>query len=309
MDVSGETHLDVDHEIFKQRLDPRGQALIEHEPVKHEVGPHAKLDKDENITTPSPPDCGSCYGAEEETRPCCNTCSEVREAYRTKGWALHAESVEQCRGEGYKEEVEAQRGEGCRVFGDMSINKVAGNIHFAPGRSYQQGGMHIHDLAPFSGERQFDFSHTIAKMAFGQEYPGLKNPLDGVIVKQPDRDLPQLDPSGIPSGGIYQYFLKVVPTSYTTLSNSTIASNQYAVTEHFREPVPGSAQQLPGVFFFYDLSPIKVGYQEERRSFMTFLTSACAIVGGVFTVSGIVDGAVWAGQRAVRKKNELGKLI
>lgn len=42
---------------------------------------------------------------------------------------------------------------------------------------------------------------------------------------------------------------------------------------------------------------------------MAFLTSACAIVGGVFTVSGIVDATIWAGQRAVRKKRELGKLI
>jgi hypothetical protein len=62
-----------------------------------------------------------------------------------------------------------------------------------------------------------------------------------------------------------------------------------------------------GVFFFYDLSPIKVTFKEERRSFLAFLTSACAIVGGVFTVSGIVDSTIWAGQRAVRKKRELGK--
>lgn len=66
---------------------------------------------------------------------------------------------------------------------------------------------------------------------------------------------------------------------------------------------------VQGVFFFYDLSPIKVRFREERRSLMAFLTSACAIVGGVFTVSGIVDATIWAGQRAVRKKRELGKLI
>lgn len=65
--------------------------------------------------------------------------------------------------------------------------------------------------------------------------------------------------------------------------------------------------RIQGVFFFYDLSPIKVTFKEERRSFLAFLTSACAIVGGVFTVSGIVDSTIWAGQRAVRKKRELGK--
>jgi hypothetical protein len=43
--------------------------------------------------------------------------------------------------------------------------------------------MHIHDLSPFAGQA-FDFSHTIHKLAFGREYPGMRNPLDGVEVKQ-----------------------------------------------------------------------------------------------------------------------------
>jgi hypothetical protein len=46
---------------------------------------------------------------------------------------------------------------------------------------------------------------------------------------------------------------------------------------------------------------------EHSSSFLSFLTSACAIVGGVFTVSGIVDGLLFAGTRLVRKKMELGK--
>lgn len=315
MDISGDTHLDVEHEIYKQRMDSRGKILVEHVPVQHQVGPAMKISQKDDPNAAqgtandgNTPQCGSCYGAEDEQTKCCNTCSEVREAYKIKGWALNVETVEQCKGQGLKEEIQGQRGEGCRVYGDMAINKVAGNIHFAPGRSFQQGSMHIHDLAPFAGEAPFDFSHNIKKMAFGQEYPGLTNPLDGVIVYQPSKSTLS-DPMGIPSGGTYQYFLKVVPTSYTTLRNSTISSNQYSVTEHFREPIPGAAQQLPGVFFFYDLSPIKIKYYEERRSLTAFLTSACAIVGGVFTVAGILDATIWAGQRAVRKKNELGKLI
>ena len=30
----------------------------------------------------------SCYGAESDDITCCNTCEEVREAYRRKGWAV-----------------------------------------------------------------------------------------------------------------------------------------------------------------------------------------------------------------------------
>ena len=34
---------------------------------------------------------------------------------------------------------------------------------------------------------------------------------------------------------------------------------QFSVTEHFKAAEPGRAHSPPGVFFFYDLSPIKVG--------------------------------------------------
>ena len=50
-------------------------------------------------------------------------------------------------------------------------------------------------------------------------------------------------------------------------------------------------------------------YREERMSFLHFLTSVCAIVGGVFTVSGILDAFVYHGAQAVRKKVDLGKQI
>lgn len=51
---------------------------------------------------------------------------------------------------------------------------------------------------------------------------------------------------------------QVVPTIYVNSHNHTINSNQYSVTEHFKGSADFQAQ-LPGVFFYYDLSPIKVG--------------------------------------------------
>ncbi|KAI7843637.1 hypothetical protein COHA_002876 [Chlorella ohadii] len=306
MDISGEVQLEVDHDVYKRRLASDGTPLDEG--IKGKVGP-----SDQPVATQNgralaedkqkdPNYCGSCYGAQSREGQCCNTCAEVREAYRSKGWALlDVEKIEQCHHEGYKEEIDAQAGEGCHMWGDLHINKVAGNFHFAPGRSYQQGSMHIHDLSPFAG-KAFDFSHTIHKLAFGREYPGMRNPLDGVEVQQ---QLKSAD-----NAALYQYFLKVVPTSYSNLRNETILTNQFSVTEHFRETASPSAGggQLPGVFLFYDLSPIKVRFQESRISFLSFITSLCAIIGGVFTVSGIIDATVYHGQQAIKKKMDLGKL-
>ena len=45
--------------------------------------------------------------------------------------------------------------------------QVAGNFHFAPGKSFQQGNMHVHDLVPFP-TKNFDMSHHINKLSFGK---------------------------------------------------------------------------------------------------------------------------------------------
>ena len=47
--------------------------------------------------TPLPNDyCGSCYGSESQAGQCCNTCEQVQEAYRKRGWAFsNADNIEQ----------------------------------------------------------------------------------------------------------------------------------------------------------------------------------------------------------------------
>ncbi len=52
----------------------------------------------------------------------------------------------------------------------------------------------------------------------------------------------------------------------------------------------------------------QVMISESSSSFLHFLTSVCAIVGGVFTVSGIVDAFIYQGEKMIRKKLDLGKL-
>mmetsp|Transcript_3617 Transcript_3617/g.13099 ORF Transcript_3617/g.13099 Transcript_3617/m.13099 type:complete len:216 (+) Transcript_3617:403-1050(+) len=48
--------------------------------------------------------------------------------------------------------------EGCHIHGQPQVNKVAGNFHIAPGRSFQQGRVHMHDLIPF-GENTSESGH------------------------------------------------------------------------------------------------------------------------------------------------------
>ena len=87
----------------------------------------------------------------------------------------------------------------------------------------------------------------INRFAFGKSFPGLVSPLDGNA-----RDL---DPNYV-----HQYFLKIVPTSFTPLRGEYLQSNQYSVTE---ASAPAKALNVvgskpSGVYFNYDLSPLRV---------------------------------------------------
>ena len=50
--------------------------------------------------------CGSCYGAEAESGECCNSCEDVRNAYRLKGWVMpDYDGIEQCQREGFQDSL------------------------------------------------------------------------------------------------------------------------------------------------------------------------------------------------------------
>ena len=125
MDVSGETHLHVDeHEILKQRIDLAGRP-VEEPPEREEVGPEVLGGEDANGMHSSISEmCLSCYGAEAFPGQCCNTCEQVRDAYRKKGWAISPTSdVEQCKTDQYAKDLETQRNEGCHVVSAPSASK------------------------------------------------------------------------------------------------------------------------------------------------------------------------------------------
>ncbi|EGD79796.1 intermediate compartment protein 3 [Salpingoeca rosetta] len=304
MDVSGENELDVEHDIFKQRLTETGTPIYEEPEEVDDLGDESdsavgalKMMK-EGL---DPNRCESCYGAESEQNKCCNTCEAVREAYRRKGWALtDIQGIEQCEREGWTEKLKAQAKEGCRIYGHLEVNKVAGNFHIAPGKSFQQHSIHFHDLNSFGREAlgKFNMSHTINHLSFGIEYPGVVNPLDG-----------HSETADKLGATMYQYYVKIVPTRYRKARGQELNTNQYSVTMHQRHIDHKAGQTgLPGMFVMFEISPILVQLSERTHSFFHFLTGVLAIIGGIFSVAGMIDSFVYHGLRSLKKKQELGKL-
>ncbi len=81
----------------------------------------------------------------------------------------------------------------------------------------------------------------------------------------------------------FQYFLSVVPTTYSvghpgSLGSSSIFTNQYAVTESNQAI---AETMIPGIFVKYEIEPILLNIVETRDSLFVFLIKAINVVSGV----------------------------
>ena len=49
------------------------------------------------------------------------------------------------------------------------------------------------------------------------------------------------------------------------------------------------------------VSPVSVAYEEHKESFADFVTQLCAIIGGVFTIMGMLDAVLHASLRKFKR--------
>lgn len=75
----------------------------------------------------------------------------------------------------------------------------------------------------------------------------------------------------------------------------TVQSHSYDTEDH------------AAVKFTYKMSPIQITVTEKTKPFYHFITAVCAVVGGVFTVAGIIDSMAYTTARTFKKKVDLGK--
>jgi len=319
MDISGEQQRDVSHNVLKTRLDKDGKQV----PNSYSAELQNDLDKINDVKKDGY--CGSCYGGVEPPGGCCNTCEEVRQSYVNRGWSFSSpDAIEQCRNEGWADKLRDQADEGCNVSGRIRVNKVIGNIHFSPGRSFQSNTRNLYELVPYlrDDQNKHDFSHTIHSFAFegDDEYDFWKAEISKDMKKRIGITSNPLDNSfgrTKKAQYMFQYFLKVVSTQFRTLNDAkVINTHQYSAT-HFERDLsegvngdsPGGihiqhgVSGLPGAFFNFEISPILIVHSETRQSFAHFLTSTCAIVGGVLTVASLLDSILFATGRALKKSN------
>uniref|UniRef100_A0A9J2NZB9 Endoplasmic reticulum vesicle transporter C-terminal domain-containing protein n=1 Tax=Ascaris lumbricoides TaxID=6252 RepID=A0A9J2NZB9_ASCLU len=182
---------------------------------------------------------------------------------------------------------------GCRFEANFEINKVPGNFHLS-----------THSAA--SQPESYDMRHIVNSVKFGDDLQekaqiGSFNPLQ-------DRTALQGDPLNT-----HEYILKatllqlVVPSVYEDIAGRTKYSYQYTYAHKEYIAYHHSGRIIPAVWFKYELQPITVKYTERRQPLYAFITSVCAVVGGTFTVAGIIDSSLFS-LSELYKKHQLGKL-
>lgn len=183
------------------------------------------------------------------------------------------------------------------MSGFLTVNKVAGNFHIALGDVAVRGSRHIHAFNP-ADIATFNVDHKIHQLSFGDQQLNLRD------------EAPLAKDHHVNKGsGVWQYYIKVVPTVYHTMpqrpDGSWPKSYRYSVNSQFRPALLPNGQRqnlLPGVFFIYDFSPFMITIAPDNRSFLRWITNVCAVLGGVLTVARIVEATLFYSSKALKKK-------
>ncbi|KAL9646713.1 hypothetical protein ABK040_001136 [Willaertia magna] len=300
VDASGDATIDVLHNIHKSPVDEKNRLV--HLDYKHKTKLGTQMPQlkyDPRNDPHSPLYCGSCYDFKDQY--CCNSCHDVLEIYKRKGKEPpRKEDIEQCLND------VARDYPGCNMYGTLEVQKVNGNFHFAPGRSFSQERdtyvHHIHEFNPILVGR-FNSTHIVHALSFGLRIPPVTYPLDdtiGVIPKIEENDLSP------PKTALFKYFIKVVPTTYKPYSifSRNVYTYQFSYTKHVMPFDISKTVMLPGVFFVFNFEPIRITYTEYTIPFTHFIVELMAVCAGIFVVSSYVDALLELTVKKFSKKQQ-----
>ncbi|XP_017257453.2 protein disulfide isomerase-like 5-4 [Daucus carota subsp. sativus] len=187
---------------------------------------------------------------------------------------------------------------GCRLEGFVHVKKVPGNLVVSarsPAHSFDATRMNM--------------SHTISRFSFGKKitaegFNDFKRvlPYLGRSHERLNKQSYITDRGNATAVNVtIEHYLQVVKTEVLTRAHKVVEDYEYTAHSSLVH-----SPALPVAKFHYEISPMQVRIEEVKKSFPHFLTNLCAIIGGVFTVAGILDSILHNTIRLI-KKVELGK--
>jgi len=173
---------------------------------------------------------------------------------------------------------------GCRLSGFLLLDRT-------PGHFYVHAQSPNHAMSPY----MTNVSHIVHHLSFGDDRLFHNAPKVTSLPRPPN-----FDESTRPMNGntyvtkdlheAYHHYLKLVSTnlySYQIVQSSQLS---YYATD-----------QAPEAKFIWDLSPISVTYRLKTRRWYDYITSLMAILGGTFTVVGMLQSGIRAATTRSRR--------
>eukprot|EP01064_Diplonema_japonicum_P001470 TRINITY_DN10946_c0_g1_i1.p1 TRINITY_DN10946_c0_g1~~TRINITY_DN10946_c0_g1_i1.p1 ORF type:complete len:459 (+),score=127.48 TRINITY_DN10946_c0_g1_i1:43-1419(+) len=188
---------------------------------------------------------------------------------------------------------------GCRVSGHILVNRVPGNFHLVVKSD-------VHSINP----KETNLSHVVHELSFGEPLPERTKAL---LPKHHGDLLGPLNNKWFSTKEphiTFEHYMKVLTTTYRLgwreVKGYQVqhSNHQYLFEEQHAYDDDG---RVPEARFSYDFSPTAVIVQYSGRRWYEFITNLCAIVGGVFTVMGLLDRSLH-GVRTRIFKEQAGKL-
>ena len=198
-----------------------------------------------------------------------------------------------------KVKTEISNDEGCNLQGYFFVDAVPGSFLITSGFY----GNVVQRLAS-EGVLKINGEHKIKEISFGElsqrykiwSFFGKKTAELSYTLKNIKKKYEQLT-------SVYQYYLKIVPTKFISYKNE-INGYQYTYNAYGEKGI----HEMPSMHFRYDLSPITVEYKLYKETFLTFIINIFAILGGVFTVTGIIDAIIHKSVVILLRKAEMNKI-
>ena len=174
---------------------------------------------------------------------------------------------------------------GCEVSGYLLLDRAPGNFHIFA-RSEE------HDLVP----QMTNLSHHINELSFEDFYEGTvmtrKRSADGLPLNLKQK-VNALDGATFTTFNLheaYHHYIKLVSTNFQTSSNKKNGRAYQMVVKS--QIAYYQSQVIPIAKFQYDYSPVSVTHRVKSRKWYDYMTSLLAIVGGMFTVIGMLEGSL-----------------
>jgi len=193
---------------------------------------------------------------------------------------------------------------GCEISGVIKVTRAPGNFHLSC-----HSPLHTFDVA------QVNTTHVVNGLYFGDELDAADIRMLDTVRRSsawPTNYLAGRDFVSHENVTIHHY-LKVVTTRISPpegLFQFKLGSPLQSLHEYLNAPEGShrayqytstrtqyrSPSELPAVKFSWDLAPLQVILSDEKDSgyrFGSFLTSLCAMIGGVYVVTGIIDNVLY----------------